>query len=89
MTTNPTDAARIPNEPGRRGGPLVSRDFPLRYPTICAACEEPMREGDPAHYDAGELVHSTCPTVLAVDYGTCPVCWTRKTVTGACLCEED
>ena len=69
----------------------MSRPFPLRYPAECGMCDDFMPADTMARFGSdGEIVHD-CPDrgERITDHGTCPDCWTRKTITGACLCEAD
>lgn len=68
-----------------------------RFTTTCPACALTIAEGTPIEQDPAsrQWVHLGCleelrDTRLSEGPRTvCPVCHTVRTVTGACLCEED
>ena len=68
-----------------------------RFTATCPACALTIAEGAPIEQDPAsrQWVHLGCleelrDTRLSENPRTvCPVCHTVRTVTGACMCEED
>lgn len=62
--------------------------FTARFTSRCGICDEQIREGAPATWADGEVVHATCPTPVALAE-PCQRCWMVPASNGACGCEED
>ena len=68
-----------------------------RFTTRCWGCHSLILDGDTIEREAetGQWVHLDClplsqhPDADGPHREACPVCHTVRTVTGACLCEED
>lgn len=52
----------------------------------CDRCDEGIRPGQRIETTAsGAWAHVACPMPREI----CETCWTQKSVTGTCMCEED
>ena len=68
-----------------------------RFTATCPACALTIAEGTPIEREAetGQWVHLDClplsqhPDADGPHREVCPVCHTVRTVTGACMCEEE
>ena len=68
-----------------------------RFTATCPACALTIAEGSPIEQDpeTRQWVHLDClplsqhPDADGPHREVCPVCHTVRTVTGACLCEEE
>ena len=70
--------------------------FRAKYRGECGACEEPIEVDDVLTYDEDQtVIHADCaPTVKRQredlrPVAVCPQCFTAKSVTGSCVCDED
>lgn len=64
-----------------------------RYAGICAECEEPFPEGTPIVRDepGNCWIHETCPDPINLRdrHGkVCPRCFTERSLTGECGCDQ-
>lgn len=73
----------------------MSRKFEARYPGRCPACEEEIRVGDDLIFNDDDVtVHFGCANrprlspVTGKAREICPRCFTEKSVSGTCACEE-
>lgn len=65
-----------------------------RFTALCPGCDRVITEGDPIDLDeeSGHWMHPAClpaPDPEPRHREVCPRCHTVRTVTGACLCEEE
>lgn len=73
----------------------MSRKFEARYPGRCLACNEPIDIGDDLTYDYDQVVHYECAgraaslATIGRRLEVCPRCFTEKSISGACACEDD
>lgn len=69
--------------------------FEAKYPGTCQECGGEIEPGDEVVYLEDKLVHAdvTCSaqreSTVVVENDICKKCWTTKSVTGACACEDD
>lgn len=75
---------------------VAERKFEARYPGRCPACEDAIEVGDDLAYDEDVVVHFVCVGRTATHQAAskkprevCPRCFTQKSVSGACICEDD
>jgi hypothetical protein len=65
-----------------------------RFGGFCAACEQTIQVGEritPDPLDGGgkTWIHERCPAGrMDLQRPVCQECWTEKSVTGACMCEQ-
>lgn len=70
----------------------TARKFEARYPGRCVACEERIEVGEDLVMEDEQAVHFGCagrasqPARRLTE--VCPRCFTEKSLTGACGCEE-
>ncbi|NYD39932.1 hypothetical protein [Nocardioides panaciterrulae] len=68
------------------------RKFEARYPGRCPACHEPIDVGDDPVMEDHRAVHFECagdqPRPQLVPREICPRCFTEKSVSGACACDD-
>lgn len=72
-----------------------SRKFLARYPGRCRSCSEPIEVDDELLMQDEGAVHFDCAGDRNAAYAkvskpreVCPRCFTEKSVSGACVCEE-
>jgi hypothetical protein len=69
----------------------MARKFEARYPGRCPSCQHGIEVGDELIMEDEVAVHFDCagePTKRIRPREVCPRCFTEKSVSGACACEE-
>ncbi len=70
--------------------------FSARFRSVCPDCGNHIEKDDDVTYSGGDVVHADKNECIAAVTGgrgdadgTCDRCWTVKSSTGACLCDDD
>ena len=64
--------------------------FLANFDGRCSECPEPIKRGDEVRFVDHVLQHGHCPDhePVQVERDVCPACFTERSVTGACACED-
>lgn len=62
--------------------------FPAAYPGTCSECDERFEAGELIMGQYGDYQHVACPDPLPPASDVCGTCFTERSKTGRCMCDE-